>query len=83
MVLMEPRRLVMCYKSTSAICQKSKAQFEVSIKPTALCLIHFCPLKHWGRISSYDILQAAGEHDAAIVFISVQFLAGLQAGASL
>lgn len=69
MVLMEPRRLVMRYKSRSAICQKSKAQFEVSIKPAALCLIHFCPLKHWGRISSYGILQAAGEHDATIVSI--------------
>lgn len=71
MVLMEPRRLVMCYKSTRTICQKSKAQFEVSIKPAALCRIHFCPLKHWGRISSSDILQAAGEHDATIVFILV------------
>lgn len=58
---MEPRRLLMCYKSVSTICQESKAQFEVSIKPTALCLIHFCPLKHGTEFQAaifYRLLQS-------------------------
>lgn len=83
MVLVEPRQLVICYKSTSTICQKSKAQFAVSIKPTALCLIHFCPLKLGQNFKLQNFTGCWRARCYHCLFILVYFLEGVQARASL